>query len=93
MNAYLTYDRIEDRRWVDQLLTDEKEKWIDDRAKELIAMFPKYALQMSSLFLPKEAQMALVGEKAEEAYNDYVTRICYDRAEEEWDRLHPTCPF
>jgi hypothetical protein len=41
MNAYLTYDRIEDRRWVEQQLTDEKEKWIDDRAKELIAMFPK----------------------------------------------------
>ncbi|WP_159424629.1 host nuclease inhibitor GamL, partial [Enterobacter hormaechei] len=28
MNAYLTYDRIEDRRWVEQQLTDEKEKWI-----------------------------------------------------------------
>ncbi|MGA4550468.1 host nuclease inhibitor GamL, partial [Enterobacter hormaechei] len=25
MNAYLTYDRIEDRRWVEQQLTDEKE--------------------------------------------------------------------
>ena len=24
MNAYLTYDRIEDRRWVEQQLTDEK---------------------------------------------------------------------
>jgi hypothetical protein len=41
MNAYLTYDRIEDRRWVEQQLTDEKEKWIDDRAKEMIAMFPE----------------------------------------------------
>jgi hypothetical protein len=34
MNAYLTYDRIEDRRWVEQQLTDEKEKWIDDRAQK-----------------------------------------------------------
>ena len=25
MNAYLTYDRIEDRRWAEQQLTDEKE--------------------------------------------------------------------
>ncbi len=24
MNAYLTYDRIEDRRWVEQQLDDEK---------------------------------------------------------------------
>ncbi len=54
MNAYLTYDRIEDRRWVEQQLTDEKEKWIDDRAKELIAMFPAKPLEMSSLFLPQE---------------------------------------
>jgi hypothetical protein len=41
MNAYLTYDRIEDRRWVEQQLTDEKEKWIDDRAQQIIDMMPK----------------------------------------------------
>ena len=35
MNAYLTYDRIEDRRWAEQQLTDEKEKWIDDRAQQV----------------------------------------------------------
>ena len=92
MNAFRAYDRIEASRWVEQEINEEKEKWIDERAKELIAMFPKYALQMSSLFLPKEAQLALVGEKAEEAYNDYITRLCYDRAEEEWDR-HAPCPF
>jgi len=41
MNAYLTYDRIEDRRWVEQQLIDEKEKWIDDRAQQIIDMMPK----------------------------------------------------
>ncbi|TXU38437.1 host nuclease inhibitor GamL, partial [Enterobacter roggenkampii] len=41
MNAYLTYDRIEDRRWVEQQLDDEKEKWIGDRAREIIDMMPK----------------------------------------------------
>lgn len=92
MNAFRAYDRIEASRWVEQAITEEKDQWIDNRAKELIAMFPKYALQMSSLFLPKEAQLALVGEKAEEAYNDYITRLCYDRAEEEWERKAP-CPF
>lgn len=59
MNAYLTYDRIEDRRWVEQQLTDEKEKWIDDRAKELIAMFPAKPLEMSSLFLPQKPSLRL----------------------------------
>ena len=92
MNAFRAYDRIEESRWVDQAITEEKEQWIDDRAKELIAMFPKEALQMSSLFLPKEAQLAMVGDKAEEAYNDYITRLCYDRAELEWERKAP-CPF
>ncbi|MGQ7149543.1 host nuclease inhibitor GamL [Escherichia coli] len=38
MNAYLTYDRIEDRRWAEQQITDEKEKWIDDRAQKIIDM-------------------------------------------------------
>ncbi|MGG7716455.1 host nuclease inhibitor GamL [Klebsiella aerogenes] len=92
MNAFLTYDRIEDRLWVEQQLTEDKEKWIDDRAKELIAMFPAKPLQMSSLFLPKEAQLALVGDKAEEAYNDYISACAYARAEEEWERL-ASCPF
>lgn len=40
MNAYLTCDRIEERRWVNQHIQDEKDKWIDDRAQELISMFP-----------------------------------------------------
>lgn len=92
MSAFLTYDRIEDRRWVEQQLSEDKEKWIDDRAKELIAMFPAKPLQMISLFLPKEAQLALIGDKAEEAYNDYISACAYARAEEEWGRL-ASCPF
>lgn len=31
MNAYLTCDRIEERRWVNQHIQDEKDKWIDGR--------------------------------------------------------------
>ncbi|EJU0665780.1 host nuclease inhibitor GamL, partial [Escherichia coli] len=57
MNAYLTCDRIEERRWANQQIQDEKDKWIDDRAQELISMFPDKPLLMSSLFLPKEAQL------------------------------------
>ena len=93
MNAYLTYDRIEERRWVKQQLQDEKEKWIDDRAQELIDMFPARPLLMSSIFLPEEAQLALIGDKAEEAYNDYISAIAYARADEEWERKFSPCPF
>ncbi|ENC0022178.1 host nuclease inhibitor GamL, partial [Escherichia coli] len=28
MNAYLTCDRIEERRWANQQIQDEKDKWI-----------------------------------------------------------------
>ncbi|WP_255800647.1 host nuclease inhibitor GamL, partial [Enterobacter roggenkampii] len=41
MAAYRAYDHIEDRRWAEQQLTDEKEKWIDDRAQKIIDMMPK----------------------------------------------------
>ncbi|EMK8799756.1 host nuclease inhibitor GamL, partial [Escherichia coli] len=27
MNAYLTCDRIEERRWANQQIQDEKDKW------------------------------------------------------------------
>lgn len=50
MNAYLTCDRIEERRWINQQIQDEKDKWIDDRSQELISMFPDKPLLMSSLF-------------------------------------------
>lgn len=94
MNAYLACDRIEDRRWVEQQLTDEKEKWIDDRAKEIIAAMPKDA---SSLFLfsvpigstPYEG---LRSDKAGEAYNDLISAVAYAQAEYDWE--HRTgCPF
>jgi hypothetical protein len=35
MNAYRAYDVIEERKWAEQTLTEEKQKWIDDRAQEL----------------------------------------------------------
>jgi hypothetical protein len=92
MNAFRAYDYIEDRRWADQQLTEEKDKWIDDRANKLIAMFPTDPLAMRSLFISKEACLALIGSEAQEIYNDYISRLCYARAEEEWQRRAP-CPF
>lgn len=92
MNAYYAQDRIEAQRDFAHQAAIQREQWIDNRAKELIAIFPKKPLHMSSLFLPEEAQLALVGDKAEEAYNDYISNLCYLRAEEEWERQAP-CPF
>ena len=41
MYAYRAYDVIEERKWAEQSLTEEKQKWIDDRAQEIIDALPK----------------------------------------------------
>lgn len=94
MNAFLTYDRIEDRRWVKQQLTDEKDKWIDDRAKAIIATMPKDPIHLFYLSLQTgpHPYEGLRSDKADEAYNDFISAVAYAQAEHDWD--HRTgCPF
>ena len=94
MNAYLTYDRIEDRRWVEKQLDDEKEKWIDDRAREIIDMMPKepFGLFRFSVPMDKSPYEGLRSDSAGEAYNDFISAVAYAQAEYDWD--HRTgCPF
>ncbi|VEC04814.1 Uncharacterised protein [Klebsiella pneumoniae] len=45
MNAYRAYDAIEERKWAEQSLTEEKQKWIDDRAQEIIDALPERAVR------------------------------------------------
>ncbi|ENM0553963.1 host nuclease inhibitor GamL [Salmonella enterica] len=94
MNAYLTYDRIEDRRWAEQQLTDEKEKWIYDRAQQIIDMMPKEpsGLFHSSIPIHSTPFSGLRSEKAGKAYNDFISEVAYAQAEYDWE--HRTgCPF
>lgn len=92
MNAYRAYDCIEDGRWVEQQLIEEKEKWIDDRAKEIIAIAPEQPRQFASLLVDSKIRLALDHEKSVEAYNDYISVVAYAQAEYDWD--HRTgCPF
>lgn len=94
MNAYRAYDVIEERKWAEQTLDEEKEKWIEDRAKEVFASLPEdpyAALRQSASFraFPYEG---LRSDKAGEVYNDLRTAIAYAQAEYDWD--HRTgCPF
>ncbi|HCJ6653665.1 TPA: host nuclease inhibitor GamL [Klebsiella oxytoca] len=94
MNAYLTYDRIEDRRWVEQQLTDEKEKWIDDRAQQIIDMMPKEPSGLFRFSVPmdKSPYEGLRSDAAGEIYNDLRTAIAYAQAEYDWDHRNG-CPF
>lgn len=94
MAAYRAYDHIEDRRWVEQQLTDEKEKWIDDRAQEIIDMMPKDPSGLFHFSVPIDASPyeGLRSDKAAEAYNDFVSAVAYAQAEHDWE--HRTgCPF
>ncbi|KFC98092.1 host nuclease inhibitor GamL [Leclercia adecarboxylata] len=94
MAAYRAYDHIEDRRWVEQQLTDEKEKWIDDRAQEIIALLPDNptGLFLFSVPIDSSPYEGLRSDKAGEAYNDFVSAVAYTQAEHDWE--HRTgCPF
>ncbi len=94
MSAFLTYDRIEDRRWVEQQLTEDKEKWIDDRAQKIIDALPKEPLGLFLFSVPmdKSPHEGLRSDAAGEAYNDFISAVAYSQAEYDWE--HRTgCPF
>ncbi|EOY2722997.1 host nuclease inhibitor GamL [Citrobacter freundii] len=94
MNAFLTYDRIEDRRWVEQQLDDEKEKWIDDRAQKIIDMMPKEPSGLFHFSVPIDSSPyeGLRSDDAGNAYNDFISAVAYAQAEYDWE--HRTgCPF
>ncbi|MFW7910946.1 host nuclease inhibitor GamL [Klebsiella pneumoniae] len=94
MNAYRAYDVIEERKWAEQLLTEEKEKWIEDRAKEVFDSLPEdpYAALRQSASSRAFPYEGLRSDKAVEAYNDLISAVAYAQAEYDWD--HRTgCPF
>lgn len=94
MAAYRLYDHIEDRRWVEQQLADEKEDWIDKRAKVIIALLPKdpSGLFLFSVPINSNPDAGLRHDSATEAYNDFVSAVAYAQAEHDWE--HRTgCPF
>ncbi|SSG14095.1 Uncharacterised protein [Klebsiella quasipneumoniae] len=94
MNAYRAYDVIEERKWAEQLLTEEKEKWIDERAKEVFDSLPEDPYRALRHYAPLDnfPYEGLRSDKAGDVYNDLRTAIAYAQAEYDWD--HRTgCPF
>lgn len=92
MAAYHALDRIEAQKEFAHQAGIQRDRWIDQRAQEIIEMFPKEPLLNRSLFLPHDACYALMGDKAQEAYNDFISACAYARAEQEWQQKEP-CPF
>ena len=94
MNAYRAYEVIEERKWAEQTLDEEKEKWIEDRAKEVFDSLPEdpYAALRQSASSRAFPYEGLRSDKAVEVYNDLRTAIAYAQTEYDWD--HRTgCPF
>ncbi len=81
MNAYRAYDVIEERKWAEQTLTEEKQKWIEDRAKEVFDSLPEdpYAALRQSVSSKSFPYEGLRSDKAGEVYNDLRTAIAYAR--------------
>ncbi len=75
MNAYRAYDAIEERKWAEQSLTEEKQKWIDDRAQEIIDSLPKEPSGLFRFSVPmdKSPYEGLRSDAAGEAYNDLIS--------------------
>ncbi|WP_436875847.1 host nuclease inhibitor GamL [Siccibacter turicensis] len=92
MSAYLVHERIEAQRWSNHQATVDRDAWIDARAQEIISLFPEEPTRMGCFTLPRDALLSLMGEKAEEAYNDFISACAYARAEKDWQQQEP-CPF
>ena len=71
MNAYRAYDVIEERKWAEQTLSEEKQKWVDDRAQEIIDALPKEPSGLFRFSVPmdKSPYEGLRSDSAGEAYN------------------------
>lgn len=94
MNAYRAYDVIEERKWAEQTLTEEKQKWIDDRSQEIIDALPKEPSGLFRFSVPmdKSPYEGLRSDAAGEAYNDLISAVAYAQAEYDWDH-RAGCPF
>lgn len=92
MNAYLIHDRIEARRAFEHQAEIEREKWVDDRAKEIIATAPEHPTLFVSNSVNDVFRRALYHEKSTEAYNDFISALAYAQADYEWEHL-TGCPF
>ena len=98
MNAYSMYDAIEERKWVQQKIKEESESWIERRAQELISALPKTPVLLSLMLKadnPTEAaaSASLNGDKAKDAFNDFIAVCAYEKAEAEWELKVADCPF
>ncbi|WME31929.1 host nuclease inhibitor GamL [Klebsiella pneumoniae] len=95
MNAYRAYDVIEERKWAEQTLNEEKQKWIDDRAQEIIDALPKEPSGLFRFSVPMDEKAHTKASAAMQLARHITissSAVAYAQAEYDWD--HRTgCPF
>lgn len=86
MNAYLSYDRLQEERDNAELARNEKDDWIRDKADEISALYPETISEFRNPSLKFSAYDAgLNGDAAQDAYAKFVDAVCLDKAIRLWE--------
>lgn len=88
MNAYLMQERIEERKWDEHQAEIEKEDWINKRGNELLNDYPDCPYYLIGSNLPADAKDKLLSPKGIEAYVEYISKLAWLRAEDEWEEKY-----
>ena len=85
MNAYLSYDRLQEERDNAELARNKKDDWIRDKVDELSALYPETISEFRNPFLKLSSYDAgLNGDAAQDAYAKFVDAVCLDKAIRLW---------
>jgi hypothetical protein len=79
---YAIAEDVEARRWDQHYAQINYDEAILDRAEELSALFPD-DVEMFAASNPNYASL-LATDDAQDAYADFIDRICMDKAKAEW---------
>jgi len=86
MNAYLSYDRIQEERDNAELARNEKDEWVRDKAEEIKSHYPEELGDFKNPFLEMNSYAAgLCGDVAQDAYAKFVNTVCLDKAIRLWE--------
>ncbi|MFZ4835931.1 host nuclease inhibitor GamL [Rouxiella sp. Mn2063] len=85
MNAYLTQDRLEQKRWDVHQAGMDKDEWIIKRADELTKEFPEKLSEFTNPFKQHTFFFDInPSQKVKEAYENLIWEICEAEATEQY---------
>ncbi|PQX84103.1 host nuclease inhibitor GamL [Cronobacter sakazakii] len=86
MQAYRMQDRAEHQRAAVHQAELEKQAWVDNRAEELLKLYPALLIDFASTSsLLFEIRSHFYTTKAGEAYNAMIHTLAWQQAEDDWE--------